>query len=109
MPEAGNLGNIDQEGMAALREALERRGMGDQMAALDTQSGTSPTASPLPPEASGSAPMPAGPASMGPEAPVGAEGNPEAKLILGAMRERLKAISVMEGGVPPKMPSGGAA
>lgn len=108
LQKLGSLGVVDPEAMQALREAIVRRQQGDQMPALDTQSGVSPTAAPLPPEASGApAPGPAGPEAMaGPEiAP--AQGNPESRLIISALKDRLKAISTIEGGVPPKAPSGG--
>ena len=98
----GSFGNVAPDGFSAIQEALTRRGMGDNMGALNTQSGASPTPSPLPvdPQAPQGGSPDAGArsdvASMAPQ------GNPEAKMILGAMRERLKAISTIEGGVPPK-------
>ena len=97
-------GNINTDAMSAIREALERRGMGDKVPALNQQSLNSPTASPLPPQGSAVSSMPSTP-SMPTEAlpPVStSQGNPEAKMIIGALKERLKAISTIEGGVPPK-------
>jgi len=87
--------------MSAIQEALARRGMGDKVPALNQQSLGSPTASPLPPEASGqmssgSSPMPT---EALPQVPT-SQGNPEAKMIIGALRERLKAISASEAPMP---------
>lgn len=99
-------GNINTEAMAAIREALERRGMGDKVPALNQQSLNSPTASPLPPQGSAvSSSMPTSTPLMPTEAlpPVQtSQGNPEAKMIISALRERLKAISTIEGGIPQK-------
>ena len=94
-------GNINTEAMSAIQEALARRGMGDKVPALNQQSLGSPTASPLPPEASGqmssgSSPMPT---EALPQVPT-SQGNPEAKMIIGALRERLKAISASEAPMP---------
>ena len=99
MADFGSLGNVAPDGMQALQEALTRRGMGDNMGALNTQSGASPTPSPLPADPQAGSPD-AG--VRGDIASMAPQGNPEAKMILGAMRERLKAISTIEGGVPPK-------
>ena len=105
MNPQGGLGNTDAEGMAALREALQRRQQGGQMPAMDTQSSSSPTASPLPADPMGS-PAPMGGGLMGAGAESGGSmpsvENQEARLIVGALKERLKAISTIEGGVPPK-------
>lgn len=74
--------------MSAIREALERRGMGDSISALDTQSLQSPTASPLPPQT---------PSEIRtPKTVKSSEVNSEARMIIGALRERLKAISAQE-------------
>jgi len=99
-PQTGSFGNIAPDGMQAIKDALARRSGGDQVPALNTQSGASPTQSPLPPEAQGSMPSAQMPS---PEAlPQPSMGNPEAKLIISALRERLKAISTVEGGIPQK-------
>ncbi len=90
----GSFGNIAPDSMAAIKEALDRRGMGDKTAALDTQSQASPTASPLPaPQTSGTLPASPNALPVSNSAPIG---NPEAKMIVGALRERLKAISATE-------------
>ena len=95
-------GNINTDAMSAIQEALARRGMGDSVPALNQQSQGSPTASPLPPEASGgmSAPTSMPTTEALPPVPT-LQGNPEAKMIIGALRERLKAISASEAPTPP--------
>ncbi len=102
--EPRQTGNINTDAMSAIQEALARRGMGDKVPALNQQSLGSPTASPLPPEASGgmSAPtsMPTTNEAL-PPVPTSQQGNPEAKMIIGALRERLKAISASEAPTPP--------
>ena len=100
--EPRQAGNINTDAMSAIQEALARRGMGDKVPALNQQSLGSPTASPLPPEASGqmssgSSPMPT---EALPQVPTSQQGNPEAKMIIGALRERLKAISASEAPMP---------
>jgi len=93
----GSFGNVSPEGMQAIKDALARRSMGDSVPALNTQSGASPTPSPLPEQPSGGLPQPSeSPQTMPTAIPAVNQGNPEAKLILGAMRERLKALSQME-------------
>lgn len=94
---SGSFGNISPDGMSAIKEALARRGMGDKVPALNTQSAASPTASPQPAQVSGS--MGSMPPSneVLPQSPsLTPQGNPEAKMIVGALRERLKAISTSE-------------
>lgn len=98
----GSFGNLSPDGMAAIKEALARRGQGTPVPALDTQSAVSPTASPLPAVPQGDA-LPTTTAlpepTVLPEAlPQTPQGNPEAKMIIGALRERLKAISTIEVG-----------
>ncbi len=61
--EQGSFGNVSPDGMAAIKEALARRGMGDSVPALNQQSAVSPTASPQPVQAQGSMPTTTG--SMG--------------------------------------------
>lgn len=95
-------GNINTEAMSAIREALERRGMGDKVPALNQQSLGSPTAQPLPPKAEGQMPMPTSGTTEALPPVQTSQGNPEAKMIIQALRERLKAISTIEGGIPPK-------
>lgn len=100
-------GNINTDAMSAITEALKRRGMGDKVPALNQQSMGSPTASPLPAEPQGgmsspSLPTNAAAGSLGGQTGI-STGNPEAKMIVGALKERLKAISVVEGGVPQKL------
>jgi len=91
MNPQGGLGNTDAEGMAALREALQRRQQGGQMPAMDTQSSSSPTASPLPADPMGSptpmssVPMGGGLMGAGAEAMPSVE-NQEARLIVGALK-----------------------
>ena len=94
----GSFGNVSSDGMEAIKKALLSRQNGTPTPALDTQSGASPTASPLPAEAMGGASMPqasSAPSALGAAVP---QGNPEAKLIISAMKERLKAISQIEVG-----------
>ena len=102
MNNFGSFGNIDPEGMQAIKEALSRRGMGDSMPALNTQSGASPTPSPLPEQPSGDLSQPTQPA-MPAATPAVSQGNPEARLIVSALKERLKSISEVEMGVMPTM------
>ena len=98
MNPQGNFGNVSPDAMAAIRDALNRRGMGEGVPALNQQSGASPTAAPLPAQPQGGGlPMPSGP--MGSEAMAGMPMvNPEAEIILKAMSQRLKAISDIEKG-----------
>ena len=106
--QLGSFGNVSPEGMAAIRNAISRRESGGQVAALDQQSGVSPTASPLPAEPSGG--VGTGAAGATPQAtplpeltgPELSPENKEAKIIVSALKERLNAISTIEGGVPPK-------
>jgi hypothetical protein len=94
----GSFGNVSPDAMQAIKEALNRRGMGDSMGALNTQSAGSPTAAPLPPQApqGAGAAMPTQSEPTGVSEPLAMGGNPEAKLIVGALKERLKAISTIE-------------
>jgi len=95
-------GNINSNDMSAITAALSRRGMGDNVPALNQQSQGSPTAAPLPPQASGSMPTQTGMPQEAPADPT-AQGNPEAKLILGAMKEYLARITPLGGAAPKGM------
>ena len=99
----GSFGATSPDGMEAIKQALARReGGGGGTPALDTQSMGSPTSSPQPAVAPESMPTPQT-ASMGqPAIPNIPQGNPESRLIVSALKERLKAISIIEGGVPQK-------
>jgi hypothetical protein len=94
----GSFGNVSPDKMAAIKEALGRRQMGDNVPALNQQSAASPSASPQPVQPSGSMSQPSG--IPGGELPqtlnLTQQGNPEAKMIVGALKERLKAISTTE-------------
>lgn len=112
----GSFGSLSPDQMEAIKHALDRRGMGDAVPALNTQSAAGPTPSPLPATPQGGT-MPVPQISetdtMRAETPTpetlggvgGAStpaprqvGNPEAKMIIGALRERLKALSSAEMG-----------
>ena len=104
----GSFGNVASDDMSAIKDAMARRGIGDQVPALDTQSTAGTNPSPLPAEAQGTPSGGVGgaiPSGASPSPQLTPQGNPEAKLIIGALRERLKALSVIDGGVPPKVPS----
>ena len=97
MPNLGSFGNISPESMQVVRAALERRQQGGQIPAIEQQSQASPTASPLQPEAAGGG-LPR-PRQMSMEnVSSRMPGNPEADLIVRALRDRLKAISSIETG-----------
>lgn len=102
---------LPPEAQQAIKEALDRRGMGDSQAALNTQSTASPTASPLPPQPVGGQSMSMPEAMPQPTEAMTAQGNPEAKMILGAMKEYLARITPLGGtpGKQPSQPSGGMA
>ena len=92
----GSFGGVSPEGMSAIRNALERRGLGGSVPALDQQSPASASPSPLPADpTTGVAPQ---------AAPGGVEGPPtineEAKIILTAMKDRLKLLNPIGGSVP---------
>jgi len=89
----GSFGSVSPDGMAAVKEALARRAGGNPMPALDTQSMASPTASPLPTQ-----PIPQMAGTPSPTETVGKTPNSESKLIVSALKERLKAISQLEMG-----------
>lgn len=93
---SGSFGNISPDSMAAIKEALARRGMGDKVPALNTQSAASPTASPQPAQVSGGMTPPSPTEALPRSSNLVPQGNPEAKMIVGALRERLKAISASE-------------
>lgn len=98
MANLGSFGaNVSPDAMQAVRAAISRRQEGGNVPALNQQTGASPTAAPLPPEAVGG--IPAAEGAMAPPA-AGPMENPEAKLILSAMKERLKALSDIQLGVP---------
>jgi len=79
----------------AVRAALAKRQQGEGTPALQQQGQTSPTASTLPPEpTSGVAPTASSMNAGGETA--GQVGNPEARLIVSGLKERLKAISDVE-------------
>ena len=83
----GSFGNVASDDMSAIKDAMARRGIGDQVPALDTQSTAGTNPSPLPAEAQGSASMGA-PATASPAVSpqLTPQGNPEAKLIIGALK-----------------------
>lgn len=87
---------VSPDAMQAIRDALARRQQGGGTPALNQQSGASPTASPLPPQPQGGVEMPQEPIPAGAEAPpttAGAPADEEARLIISALKERLKALS----------------
>lgn len=99
----GSFGGLAPDAMAAIKNALNRREQGNPVPALDTQSAAGPNPSPLPATPQGNAlptPQLGQTASTTPTGITGAPqvGNPEAKLIISALRERLKAISTIETG-----------
>lgn len=98
---------MEPEALQALKEALAKRAGGDPMAALSQQSAASPTAAVPPAGPSGGLPSAGAPKTPPLTGPERSAENTEARLIVGALKERLKAISTVEGGIPPKAPGGG--
>lgn len=96
----GSFGSTDPEGMAAIRDAMARRGIGVPTPALEQQSASGATQPGVPPEVnpvagvmSGQAPAPQT-SDFAPEtAGVQAAQSLEAEIILKAMAERLKSDS----------------
>jgi hypothetical protein len=94
----GSFGSVSPDGMQAIKDAiLRRQGGGGGTAPLPSQGGNIAS-----PTAGGQLPTNPIPQDMG-QVPTAApqvvpQGNPEAKLIVGALKERLKAISTVEMG-----------
>ncbi len=101
LSQFGSFGGGAQQAVAS---ALARRGQGEPTPALETQGQTSPTASPLPPTPSGGIPIPQGEGTAQQEltGPERSAENREARLIISALKDRLGAISVVEGGTQLK-------
>lgn len=95
MAEFGSFGNVSPDAMQSIKNALARRQQGGSVPALNQQSGASPTAAPLPAEPQGGLPMPQG--DIAPPTQQTAP-NPESRLIVSALKDRLKAISTVETG-----------
>lgn len=96
MANMGSFGNVSPDAMRAIKSAMARRQQGGSAPALDQQSAVSPTAAPSVPTLESGIDIPQG-ASQG-AAPQGGVTNPEAELIIRALKDRLKAISSLESG-----------
>lgn len=98
MATFGSFGNVSPDGMQAVKDAIARRSQGGSTPALNQQSGGSPTASPLPPQPTSGVNIPQNQSDVSGGIAGAPGGNPEAKMILGAMKDRLKTISTIEEG-----------
>lgn len=102
----GSFGALSPDEMAAVKSALERRGMGDAVPALNQQSAISATPAPVPAQApegdamQGVAPAPLAQQSLEEIAPEQVPGTPvgsaEAELIIKALSQRLSSLSSIE-------------
>lgn len=99
----GSFGALAPDEMAAVKDALQRRGMGDNVPALNQQSAAGATPAPLPPQAQGGvAPTPTGipgeqmATEVSPEMTGAPVGSPEAELIIKALQQRLQSLSKVE-------------
>jgi hypothetical protein len=102
----GSFGALSPDEMAAIKSALERRGMGDAVPALNQQSAVSATPAPQPAQAPEGdvmpsvAPTPGAQQALEEIVPEEVQGTPvgsaEAELIIKALSSRLKSLSNVE-------------
>lgn len=92
----GSFGALSPDEMSAIKGALDRRGMGDKVPALNQQSTISATPAPVPVKPQGGvAPAPSG--NVAPEPQMGTPvGAPEAELIIKALNQRLSSLSKVQ-------------